>query len=146
MQDDDSYRGLHDECGAAKNPHLLSLSWNTSYPNDEGSCAATLDSEGNQHQKNGCTGLLEENHFPDRSRNLRGTLSLSCFPKDTHMERPAKPISAEYTASQPGWLAEGLAAHNVIALNASHRVAGIHHQGCVLRDPGVIVIRMICDD
>ena len=41
---------------------------------------------------------------------------------------------------------EGLAAHNVIALNAFHRVAGIHHQGCVLRDPGVIVIRMICDD
>lgn len=69
MQNDDGYRSLHDQCGAAKHPHLLSLSWNTSYPNDERSGAATLDSEGNQYQKNGCTGFLEENHFTNRSLN-----------------------------------------------------------------------------
>src|ERR1700758_3295004 len=48
--------------------------------------------------------------------------------------------------SQTGWFAEGLAAHNIIALNPSHRVARIHYQGCLLSDPGVIVIRMIGDD
>jgi hypothetical protein len=69
VQNDDGYRGLHDECGAAKHPYVSSLSWNTSYPNDERSGAATLDSEGNQYQKHGCTGFLEENHFPDRSLN-----------------------------------------------------------------------------
>jgi len=71
VQNDDSYRGLHDECGAAKHPHLMSLSWYTSYPNNERSGATTLDNEGDKHQKNGCTDLLEENHFPDRS--LTGT-------------------------------------------------------------------------
>jgi hypothetical protein len=69
VQNDDGYRSLHDQCGAAKHPHPLSLSWNTSYPNDECSGAATLDSEGYQYQKNGCTGFLEENHFTDRSLN-----------------------------------------------------------------------------
>ncbi|MFZ0783602.1 MAG: hypothetical protein WAM86_20845 [Candidatus Sulfotelmatobacter sp.] len=63
MQNDYSYRGLHDQRGAAKHAHLPSLSWNTSYPNDERSGAAALDSQGNQHKKNGCTALFKESHF-----------------------------------------------------------------------------------
>src|ERR1700747_1550253 len=80
-----------------------------------------------------------------------GMFSRDWFLKDTHMERSemprhsAKPICA-VRSSQTGWLAECLAAHNVIALNPLHRVRRIHHQGCLLRDPGVILIRMICDD
>jgi hypothetical protein len=69
VQHDDGKCGFHDEYSAVKHPHPLTLSWNTSYPDDERRGAATLDSEGNQYQKNGCTGLLEENHFPDRSLN-----------------------------------------------------------------------------
>jgi hypothetical protein len=80
VQNDDGYRSLHDQCGATKHPHLLSLSWNTSYPNDERSGAAALDSEGNQYQKNGCTGFLKENHFTDRSLNdPEGMPSLGWF-------------------------------------------------------------------
>ena len=62
------------------------------------------------------------------------------------MPRRSAKLSCAGCRAATSWPADGLAAHNVIALNAFHRVAGIHHQGCVLRDPGVIVIRMICDD
>jgi len=41
---------------------------------------------------------------------------------------------------------DDLTAHNVFTLNASHRVARIHHQGCVLRDPAVVIIGMVGDD
>jgi len=33
---------LHNERGASKHPHFLDLSWNASYPNNERSSAATL--------------------------------------------------------------------------------------------------------
>jgi hypothetical protein len=42
VQNDDGYRGLHDERGATKHPHFVILSWNASYPNNECSGAATL--------------------------------------------------------------------------------------------------------
>jgi len=35
VQNDDGYRGLHDERGAVKHLHLPSLSWNASDPKDE---------------------------------------------------------------------------------------------------------------
>ena len=41
---------------------------------------------------------------------------------------------------------DDLTAHNVFTLNASHRVARIHHQGCVLRDPAVVIIGVVGDD
>ena len=52
------------------------------------------------------------------------------------------------TESTPMAAIEGdvLTTHNVGAMNSSHRVAGVHHQGCVLRDPSVVVIRMVCND
>jgi hypothetical protein len=45
-----------------KHSHVTSLFWNTSYPNDERSGAATLHQQRNQYEKNGGTGLLKQNH------------------------------------------------------------------------------------
>src|SRR5215468_2502854 len=41
---------------------------------------------------------------------------------------------------------DDLTANDVFTLNASHRVARIHYQGCVLPDPAVVIVRMVCDD
>jgi hypothetical protein len=73
VQNDDGYRGLHDERGAAKHPHPLTLSWNTSYPNDERGGAATLQEQRNQYEKNGGTSLLKQRH------RLRSLLLLKDF-------------------------------------------------------------------
>jgi len=39
-----------------------------------------------------------------------------------------------------------LAAHNIVAVNAPHSIARIHNQGCVPRDPFVVIIRMVRHD
>jgi hypothetical protein len=65
VQNDDRNRSLHDERSAAKHPHLVVLSGNASYPNNERSGAATLQRQRNQYEKNGGTNLLKQRHFRD---------------------------------------------------------------------------------
>src|SRR5271166_2337422 len=86
VQNDDGYRGLHDERSAAKHPHSLTLSWNTSYPKDKRSGAATLQKQRDQQENNGGNSLLKQSH---RSRSLllihgpRATLVKLVFQRHT---------------------------------------------------------------
>src|SRR5215472_14867032 len=70
VQNNDGYRGLHDERGAVKHPYPLTLSRNTSYPKNERGGSATLQRERDEQENHGGAGLLQQNHCP-RSLLLR---------------------------------------------------------------------------
>src|SRR5262245_61995414 len=74
VQNDDGYRGLHDERCAAKHPYSLTLSRNTSYPNHERGGSATLQRERDQQENSGGASLLQQSHCP-RSLLLMKTVT-----------------------------------------------------------------------